>query len=150
MPSKKPTSLDAETFAREIGDPDLALFYLAWLKNGQDATKAYAELHPNVTHGSAQVLGHRWLSRVKPQVLMATYNLGYHRYFTQLAAGLDATKWNDFTGEREDDHAVRRPYHDKLGKILGIEQNANMLIQVNNQGEGMTLEFFDTNGHKIT
>mgnify|MGYP001599406800 CR=1 FL=1 len=36
---------------------------------------------------------------------------------------LDAMKWNDFTGEREADHQTRKPYHDKLGRLLGLESD---------------------------
>lgn len=140
------TDSQAKQIIELIGEPELALFFITWMGNGLNATQAYKELHPDVTQGSAEVLGHRWLSRVKPQVLLGVYKLGPDRYFKQLDEGLNATKWNDFTGEREPDHATRRPYHDKLGRILGIEQTGpSTLIQ--NNGE-MTLEFSGGNEGK--
>jgi hypothetical protein len=45
---------------------------------------------------------------------------------------MNATKWNDFTGDREPDYKTIKPYHDKLGKILGIEQEqSGTNVQVN-------------------
>ena len=106
------------------GDTDLLLFYLSWLKNGLNATKAYKELHPEVTDGSAEVLGSRALGKVSKETVLQAYNLDLQKYFSQLKEGLDATKWNDFTGEREADHKTRKDYHDKLGRLLGVEQGS--------------------------
>jgi hypothetical protein len=44
---------------------------------------------------------------------------------------MNSTKWNDFTGEREPDYKTIKPYHDKLGKIIGIETNEGTNVQVN-------------------
>ncbi len=113
-------------------DLDLLLFYLAWIKNGLNATRAYKELHPNVTNGSAEVLGSRALGKVSKELIMQAYGLDQQIYFDQLKEGIDATKWNDFTGEREADHKTRREYHKTLGKLLGIERDDETPpIQVN-------------------
>lgn len=115
-------------------DLDLMLFYVSWIKNGLEAKKAYKEFHPDVTEGTSEVMGSRWLSRVKKKIgieaVMAVYGLDLNLYFKQLKEGNNATKWNDFTGEREADHKTRQGYHDKLGKLLGIETD-NPLIQLN-------------------
>jgi len=103
------------------GDLDLVLFYLAWLKNGLNATKAYKELHPNVDEHSCSVLGCRQLAKVNKEAIMRAYGLDRELYFTQLKDGVQADKWNDFTGEREADHKTRKPYHDKLGNLLDLE-----------------------------
>lgn len=119
---------------------DLFLFYLSWLKNGLDAKKAYKELHPNVTDGSAKTLGSEWLSRIDRKMIMRGYGLDHQRYYKQLNEALDATKWNDFTGEREPDHKTREPYHTKLGKALEIEKDTTeqvipiINIQINENG----------------
>jgi|SRR6185437_10949027 len=116
-------------------DTDLLLFYVAWLKNGLDAKAAYKELHPNVTDYSAKTLGSRTLKKVDRSLLLEAYGLDLQKYFTQLAAGLDAKKVNEFTGEMFPDHTTRKPYHDKLGKILGIEKDKALMEfnqQVNN------------------
>jgi hypothetical protein len=103
-------------------DYDLFLFYLSWLKNGLNATVAYKELHPEVKEHSASVLGSRLLAKVDKNLLMQANGLDHQKYYNQLKDGMDATKWNDFTGEREPDHKTRQPYHDKLGKLLDIEK----------------------------
>lgn len=112
------------------GDLDLVLFFVSWIKNGRNATEAYHELNPKVSRLSAQVLGSRQLAKIDRIAIMKSYGLGLEEYFSQLQEGLEATKWNDFTGEREADHNTRKNYHDKLGKLLGLETNQNNL-QVN-------------------
>ena len=116
------------------GDTDLLLFYLSWLKNGLNASKAYKELHPDITDGSAEVLGSRALSKVKKETVLQAYKLDLQKYFTQLREGLEATKWNDFTGEREADHKTRKDYHDKLGRLIGLEERAgNTQVNIDNR-----------------
>ncbi|MBM3211192.1 hypothetical protein FJZ33_03165 [Candidatus Poribacteria bacterium] len=112
------------------GDLDLMLFYVTWIKVGLNASKAYKELHPNVDNHSARVLGSRQLAKVDKKAIMEAYGLDQQLYFTQLKEALGATKWNDFTGEREADHKTRQAYHDKLGTLLGIETD-KPLIQLN-------------------
>ncbi len=125
-----PAGVDIKELEKAFdGDLDLFLFFVTWLKNGMDGTKAYLELHPNVTPHSARVLGSRWLARVSRDVVMSAYGLGTEKYLQQLQDGLEATKWNDFTGEREADHKTRREYHKVLGQILGIEKDAAVNIQ---------------------
>jgi len=126
--SKKEVSALAKVFEDDL---DLVLFFLKWIELGQNAQKAYKALHPNVSLASAGVLGHRTLKRVKIENILETYGLGLEDYLTQLRDGLKATKWNDFTGEREADHKTREHYHDKQGRLLGIETTAG--IQVNQQ-----------------
>ena len=120
------------------GNLDLMLFYVTWIKNGLDAKAAYKELHPDVTDGSAKVLGSRALARVNRSAIMEAYGLDQNLYFTQLKEALGATKWNDFTGEREADHKTRQAYHDKLGRLLGIETD-KPIVQFN--ANEMNLEF---------
>ena len=111
------------------GNLDLTLFYLSWIKNGLNAGKAYKELHPKVGDHSAETLGSRMLSKVEIPMVMKAYGLDRNLYFNQLLEGVQATKYNDFNGEREADHRVRKDYHDKLGKLLGIEtEGANVNI----------------------
>lgn len=102
---------------------DLFLFYLAWVKNGMNASKAYKELHPNVNDHSARILGSSTLAKIDKKMVMSAYGLDHDRYYKQLNEALEATKWNDFTGEREPDHKTREPYHTKLGKALDIEKD---------------------------
>lgn len=120
------------------GDPDVAMFFLAWLKNGKNATKAYQELHPGVTLGSAQACGCRMLSKVKVSAILESYNLGLDAYMHQLRDGLEA-KREVVIGNGEDasleylpDHRTRRHYHKALGELLKLEGPAPV-VQVNNQ-----------------
>lgn len=110
-------------------DMDLVLFFMKWVEKGRNATQAYIELHPQVNRISAQVMGSKLLSKIPRDIIMKTYGLGFHKYMKQLKSGLEATKWNDFTGEREPDHKTRLGYHDKQGKLLGIEGDTPMILQ---------------------
>lgn len=111
-------------------DKELMLFFLTWIKHGRNATKAYLEMHPGSSVGSASVLGSRALARVNIEAVLVAYEIGPEQYFTQLKDGMGASKWNDFTGEREADHKTRKDYHDKVGKLLGIEKVADQAPQI--------------------
>lgn len=115
------------------GSKNQALFVGAWLKHNRNATKAYLELHPNVTYESARVLGSRLLTKVNIQDVLAMYNLGLERYLKQLDAGLEAQRWNHLTKEREPDHRTRFPYFETLGRLLGFENEKGTLVNTNTQ-----------------
>ena len=112
------------------GNLDLMLFYLTWIKCGLNASKAYKELHPNVTDHSSRVLGSRELARVSKTTIMEAYGLDQQTYFRQLEEGLKADR-SDMTGQIFPDHKTRKLYHETLGKLLGIESDNPTLIQVN-------------------
>lgn len=138
-------SFDTRELAKIMdGDMELAIFFMSWLRKGMNATAAYEELHPDVTHGSAMVLGHRWLSRVNLQDIMEAYGLGHESYFQQMFEGLRANKnavlrkYDRKTGEliqeldlSGPDHKTRRYYHEAQGKILGIEKDKQEAPPVN-------------------
>lgn len=145
LPANSSLPIDVNTMLEAFdGNEDLLLFFVTWLKNGMVAKFAYKDLHPNVTDASAEVLGSRWLSRVKPEVLMSVYQLDIHAYMRQLAAGLDAMRKRAEIVDRDEkgrpvyeyydepDHITRKAYHDKLGRLLGIETNTPAIAaQVN-------------------
>lgn len=123
----KSTGMDEKFIeqALNIDELDLLRFYGYYLKHNLNATKAYQELKPNVAESSAQSSGSMYVSRLMrlhPELILSAYGLDADKYTKQLAKGLEATKWNDYTGEREDDHKTRLPYHDKLGRLLKIEE----------------------------
>lgn len=122
-----------EAFSKEDGksDLDLFLFYVTWVKNELNASKAYKEIHPSVSDHSSRVLGSRELAKVNKELVMQAYGLDLQTYYKQLKDGLNAKKRDQFTGEMYDDHQVRKPYHDKLGKQLGVETDTPVNIQVN-------------------
>jgi len=113
-------------------DLELVEFFNEWVNQERNATKAYEKLHPSVTYGSARELGSRTLARIDKQLLMRAYGLDIQRYWQGLNEGLDADKWNDYTGEREADHKTRKLFHDKLGKLLGLESDK---LEVDHKGE---------------
>lgn len=115
------------------GDLDLMLFYLSWIKNGLNAGKAYKELHPAVDEHSCRTLGSRLLSKVDKQAVMSAYGLDHELYFQQLRDGVKAERRDQFSGEMYPDHRTRKDYHDKLGKLLGIEVEKEQVtaIQIN-------------------
>jgi hypothetical protein len=128
------------------GDTDLILFYVSWLKNGLNASKAYKELHPDVTDGSSEVLGSRWLGRVKDkiglQTIMSVYGLDMNMYLLQLKDGVRADKRDQYSGEMYPDHQTRLKYHDKLGKLLGLEVDSpTTAIAI--KGEDMSIQFIE-------
>lgn len=115
-------------------DLELMEFFHEWSKNGHNATRAYLEVKPGSNENSARVLGSRMLAKVDKPVIMREYGLGEIEYFQQLKDGMGATRWNEFTGEREPDHKTRLAYHNKVGKLLGVEseqQGSQTNVQVN-------------------
>lgn len=123
------------------GDLDLVLFFLSWVKNDRNASKAYLELNPSVDPASARVLGSRKLAKINIQAILETYGLGMEEYMIQLKKGIGAMKRDQYSGEEYEDHATRKPYHDKLGKLLGIEREGAQ-VQILNQGD-MEIQFIE-------
>lgn len=118
-----------------IGDNEVTLFFLAWIKNNRNAKAAYQELHPTVDEGSAKTLGSRMLSKVDRSLVLAAYGLDINAYMTQLKDGMGATRLED-DGEgivERPDHKTRREYHKALGQIMGVEGKDvnNITVNVN-------------------
>jgi len=111
-----------EVFNNDLG---LLAFFKEWSINGHNQTKAYMKVYPDVSYDSARTLGGKEFAKVDMKIIMREFGLDEILYFNQLFEGVQASKWNDFTGEREPDHKTRLPYHDKLGKGLGIEKETN-------------------------
>lgn len=116
-----------------IGDTEVTLFFLAWVKNNRNAKAAYLELNPHVDDASAKTLGSRMLSRVDRSLVLGTYGLDIKAYMDQLQEGIAATRLED-DGEgivERPDHRVRREYHKALGQLIGVEGAATTNVQVN-------------------
>ena len=123
--------LDAGLILDACGnDEEVAQFYLVWLQNGRNATKACLAIHPEYKNEqTAAVVGSRLLSRVNKSEIAKAYGVSYDAYFKQLRDGMNAMK-----GKGKPDHKVRRAYHEAAGKILGIEEKnsgGNTAVQVN-------------------
>jgi hypothetical protein len=104
-------------------DKELALFFVAWLNHGMNATKAYLQIRPEVSEASARVLGCRMLRKVNISMILEAYGLDWEKYLYKLVDGLEANKWNSDVKDFEPDYKARRLYHEALGKLLGIEKN---------------------------
>lgn len=126
------------------GDKDLLLFFLSWLKNGQNGVKAYQELNPDTDYASAAVLASRLLKKVKIESILSVYGLDADAYFRQLKGGLEANRTISTISGKEanggtvdfidvPDHKTRKDYHDKLGKLLGYEVAANSVLAADNR-----------------
>ena len=130
------------------GDKELTLFFLSWLKHERNATKAYQELHPNVTYQVAGVLGSRMLKKVSLDVVLESYDLGMNTYFSKLKEGLEAYRKRSEMVDRDEkgrpiyetvhepDYQAQRKFHEALGKQLGVEGNespqTSIAVQFNN------------------
>lgn len=135
------------------GDKELVLFFLAWLKNGRNATEAYLAINPNVSRESAAVMGSMKLRKIKNDIgiemILDVYGLGVDAYINQLKEGLEATKFvDDFGIIQVADHTTRRTYHEVLGKLLGLEKKdenpgAVIPIQINNLIEAKRSKYFE-------
>jgi len=139
--TKKPDLNDLEEM---LGSKERVLFYLTWLKHDRNATKAYQELHPEAKETTCQVNGSKMLSNIPINLITTAYGLGHEKYFDVLRKAMDSTKWNDFTGEREPDYKTIKPYHDKLGKLLGLEQEQsapNVQVNVLNKLDNLKKEY---------
>jgi hypothetical protein len=129
--------IDAGLILEACGnDEEVAQFYLVWLQNGRNATKAYLALHPEVKQNSACILGGRLLGKVNKTEIARAYGISYETYFKQLKEGMNAKKQIRFFGkviDEQPDHKIRRAYHEAVGEMLGMEtknQN-NTAVQVN-------------------
>lgn len=114
-------------------DEKIAEFFIEYMGNGMNAKKAYKKLHPVVTEGTAAVLGHEMLKRVNRGMLLEAKGLGLERYLKQLDEGLKA----EYNGEP--DHRARNPYHERQGRLLGVESsgdNINNGIQIKIENYG--------------
>jgi hypothetical protein len=155
IPSKKEVeSAEFVDVLMEAFDKDekQVSFYIAWIKHEGNSTKAYQELHPSVNDKVASVLGSRRLAKVREKVginmLLCDFGLGIDLYMQKIKEGLNATnidiidikvkdpnsKESKLVYEKVEtpNHAVQKAYHDKLGKLLGIEDNTpNVAVQVN-------------------
>lgn len=135
---KKPTLNDLEEM---LGSKERVLFYLTWVKHNRNATQAYLELHPTCSEVSARTLGSKMLANIDIRLIANQYGLTHEKYLEKIKEGLDATKAVSAISVGKDagsrdvdfidvpDHQTQLKYHDKLGKLLGIESNQSQQQQ---------------------
>lgn len=127
-----------------IGDIKLTMFFLEWLKTGRNATQAYRNLHPTADDHSCRVLGSTTLAKISIPLVLDAMGLGVDKYMSQLTDGLMAEKkavlrkYDRKTGAllqeldlSGPDHKVRRLYHEPLGRMLNLEKDKNIGVQLN-------------------
>lgn len=121
-----------------LQDKELCLFFVFWLQNGRNATKAYMQMHPRYKSANPRqkkvcsVLGHRLLSKVLAKVnisdILAQYDLSIDTYFTLLKKGLKAKVTKRIKSKNGSEIVITEPdhrsvfyYHSVLGSLLGME-----------------------------
>lgn|SRR5574343_25580 len=129
--------IDAGLILEACGnDEEVAQFYLVWLQNGRNGTKAYLALHPEVKENSACILAGRLLGKVNKTEIARAFGISYKEYFQQLKEGMNAERKVRSFGKVVDivpDHKIRRSYHEAVGQMLGVEtkNQGNTAVQVN-------------------
>lgn len=125
-----------------FGDINLAIFFMEWLNNNRNATKAFAALHPGRYDLSdkkqarvCSVMGSNYLGRIDISRILDAYGIGLDKYLKKIKDGIDAKTKEAFVlggvsnarleVVEHENHEVQLQYHTKLGKILKIEQDEN-------------------------
>lgn len=107
-----------------------------------NGTKAALAAYDTDDTNTAAVISAQNLIKLKPTLvhLMEKKGMDVNWLVTKAYEAGDATKWNDFTGEREADHNIRLKAVEIASKWLGVIDESNK-FQFNNIGGAMSLEF---------
>ena|SRR3990167_2941897 len=123
-------------------------FIKRYLETG-NAAQAIIDSYDVVNRDTAAEMGSQNLRKLKDvvQSIMVQRGLDLDKMVEVVYGATEATKWNDFTGEREPDHMVRLKAIDVASKWLGLEEKA----QINILGKGdMSIEFIGNDGESST
>ena len=118
MPRTNDLTLKEKTFIRE------------YFKTG-NATKAALVAYDTDDPNTASVIGARKLVKVRDivQHMMMKKGLDVNWLITKVGEAGEATKWNDFTGEREEDHSIRLKAVDVAERWLGLKEESGFKIE---------------------
>lgn len=115
-----------------------ARFFEEWLKNGGNGTQAAMKVYDTTEYASAGQIAYENLRKLENPMkfYMEHKGIGIGKITQIISEAMDATKWNDFTGEREADHAIRLRAVERVTKMTGMEtekpqqqiQNNNMFV----------------------
>ena len=138
------------------GNRELVIFFLTWLECGRNAQKAYKKLNPEVTDGSAAVMGSRLLKKVNISIILDSMGLGVEKYLGIMAEGLEATIEERVAVEKtvgkgkkkktvteyikvlKPDCSIRNHHHKKLGELHKLEgQIPPIAFQVNQNNQNI-------------
>lgn len=100
-----------------------------------NATRAVLEAYNTKDPGIASTMGSENLVKLKDilRYQMDKKGLTVEKLVERVQEATDATKWNDFTGEKEPDHAIRLKAVEKAERWLGLQQDTpTVAVQINN------------------
>lgn len=108
-------------------------FFVLWLKTG-NGTKSAMEAYDCKDETIAASVASQNLTLLKNpmKTFLESNGLSISHLSKVLIEAMGATKWNDFTGEREPDHKIRMESVDRLGKWLDVEPKDETPIQQQN------------------
>ncbi len=124
-------------------EPKLTLkqkkFLQVYFKTG-NATKATLAAYDTDDPKTASTMGAENLVKLGDVVkrMMERKGLDLEKIIDTVNGAVDATKWNDFTGEREADHATRLKAVDVAERWLGLKQenkDTTIAVQFNNYAD---------------
>ncbi len=106
-----------ESMKQDIETP---IFFEAYLENSCNGTRAYLQLHPEVTEKSAATLASRLLRKVDLTKLLAAHGITMWEHIEAIKAGASATTRDKDTGEELPDWRTRGFFRTMIDKWLAI------------------------------
>lgn len=102
--------------------PKQAVFYHEWLNNGGNGTRAALKAYNCTVESAAQIATQNLRKLQNPMKFYLEHKgIGVKTASDVVLEAMQATKWNEFTGEREPDHNVRLKAADKLSRWMDID-----------------------------
>ena len=117
-----------------------------------NATKATLEAYDTDDPETASAMGSENLRKLRDVVRyqMDKQGLTVEKMVGTVVGANEATKWNDFTGEREPDHPTRLKAVEVAERWLGLKDDSTKVYQQFNVGGEMKLEFSKNDESTIT
>mgnify|MGYP001559778143 CR=1 FL=1 len=117
-----------------------------------NATKAALEAYDTDDPNTASVIGAENLVKLRSvlRYQMDKRGLTLEKIVGKVDEATDATKWNDFSGEREPDHPTRLKAVEVAERWLGLKDDSTKVYQQFNVGGEMKLEFSKNDESTIT
>ena len=95
------------------------------IKNVVETNGSIAEAMRVAEYAPSTVNQPQVLTKSKAWQEIMEEHLDNNKIFTKHEEALEATKWNDFTGEREEDHNIRLKAVDMAYKLKGYLKDVN-------------------------
>lgn len=115
--------------------PKLALFYHEWLNNGGNGVQAALKVYDTTDYMTAGQIAMQNLKKLQnPMKFYMEYKgVGFNSILGIAQEAMTATKWNDFTGEREPDYNIRLKAVDRMSKWAELDPKKDSKNQTNIQ-----------------